>query len=233
MPKFIAANWKMNLTRAEAIALAQALNPTKTGQVLVCPPFVHLEVVGPIVREKGILLGGQNCAHKPMGALTGEIAATQLVDYGCTHVILGHSERRQHFAESGPLLVQKIERAFEAGLHAVVCIGETLGQYERGETSRVLGEQLAELQAVLGQGAFTIAYEPVWAIGTGKVPQMPEIEAAHAAIRQHLAGGYRILYGGSVTPANAAEIFAVSGVDGALIGGASLKADGFNEMVGG
>jgi triosephosphate isomerase (TIM) len=232
MRKLIAANWKMCLTRAEALALAESLEASLDKDILICPPFVHLEAVGGILRSKGIMLGGQNCAHQAMGALTGEIAAAHLADYGCSHVILGHSERRQYFAESGPFLVQKLEQAFTVGLIPIICVGETQTQYEQGRTAVVLAQQLTEIAGALKGRSFVIAYEPVWAIGSGRVPQMFEIEAAHACIRTELMkhgieNGYRVIYGGSVKPENAAQIYSVAGVDGALIGSASLKADGF------
>lgn len=240
MKKLIAGNWKMNGTEKSGDALIIAVeraieqNPAVLEQCdfVVCPPFVHI----PMVKDKTsvVAVGGQDCSDKESGAFTGDISGAMLKDIGATYVILGHSERRQYHAESDVLVAAKAQAANAAGLITIICVGETEAEREAGAQNDVVGSQL---KASLPQGVSAentvIAYEPVWAIGTGKTATAEDIRAMHAFIReklvQTLADGakVRILYGGSVKPANAAEIFGVPNVDGALIGGASLKAEDF------
>ncbi len=240
MKKLIAGNWKMNGTEQSSDALIVAVeeaiqkNPAVLEQCdfVVCPPFLYL----PMVKDKTsvVAVGGQDCSDRENGAFTGDISATMLKDIGATYVILGHSERRQYHAESDVLVAAKAQMANAAGLITIICVGETEAEREAGAQNDVVGSQL---KASLPQGVnaqnTVIAYEPVWAIGTGKTATAEDIRAMHAFIReklvQTLADGanIRILYGGSVKPANAAEIFGVPNVDGALIGGASLKADDY------
>jgi len=200
---------------------------------LVCPPYLHL---APVQTEltSAVSLGGQDCSPFDKGAYTGDISAAMLKDMNCDHVILGHSERRQYYAESDMMIKQKAEMALGQGLKAIICVGETENQREEGIEQDIVGKQLA---GSMPEGAtadnVVIAYEPVWAIGTGKVATIEDIKEMHAFIRGALkklskkSDKVRILYGGSVKPTNAAEIFSVDNVNGALIGGASLQADDF------
>jgi triosephosphate isomerase (TIM) len=236
--KLVAGNWKMHGTRASSAvldALAKA-HPAPGCDVLICPPATLIAAFagGPIP------IGGQDCHWEASGAHTGDIAAAQLADSGATAVILGHSERRADHAETDAMVAAKTRAAWAAGLMAIVCVGETEAQRDAGETLAVVGRQLA---GSIPDGAtarnLVVAYEPVWAIGTGRTPTLDEIAEVHRFIRAELAGrfgpdtagGVRILYGGSVKPGNAAEIFAVADVDGALVGGASLRAEDFGPIV--
>jgi triosephosphate isomerase (TIM) len=236
----IAGNWKMNGLKADALALAKGVAEGMKQarwtdrELLVCPPATVVMAVAEAVKGTGLLVGGQNCHAKPSGAHTGEIAAEMLRDAGCSHVIVGHSERRIDCGETDAIVRAKAEAAWRAGLLPIVCIGETLAQHDAGQTLAVLESQL---EGSIPTGAtaanLIVAYEPVWAIGTGKTPTTAEVAAAHAHIRRILAklmsdaSGVRLLYGGSVKGSNAAELLAASDVDGALVGGASLKADEF------
>jgi triosephosphate isomerase len=199
---------------------------------VACPPFVHLPMVNWGLKDSVVTIGGQDCALTENGAYTGDISASMLADVGCKYVILGHSERRQHHGETDAHIAVKAKLAWAAGLTAIICVGETDKEREQGAQERVVGGQL---QAALPEGATAqntvIAYEPVWAIGTGKNATPEDVKAMHRFIRDSLkekladSANVRILYGGSVKPDNAAGLFAVENVDGALIGGASLKAD--------
>lgn len=240
MKKLAAGNWKMNGTRA-ALAELQALvaaQPAPTCEMLICPPFT-LVAAAAAQAPAPLMIGAQDCHAKVSGAHTGDVSAAMLKDAGASHVILGHSERRADHGESDALVKAKAEAALAAGLVAIVCVGETEAERDAGRTLEVVGGQIA---GSLPTGAtaqnLVIAYEPVWAIGTGRTPTIPQITEVHAFIRDRLgaalgadAGGVRILYGGSVKPSNAAEIFAVPHVDGALVGGASLKAVDFASIV--
>jgi len=239
--KLAAGNWKMNGTMAsgaELVALKDA-HPAPSVDILICPPATMIAPMVWQARGSALAIGGQDCHAKVSGAHTGDISAAQLKDAGASHVILGHSERRTDHGETDALVQAKTEAAHAAGLIAVVCVGETLAQREAGETLAVVGAQLAGSLPDAATGADTVvAYEPVWAIGTGLTPTTAQIAEVHAAIRDGLtrrfgaAGGdFRILYGGSVKPSNAAEIFAVQDVDGALVGGASLKAADFSPII--
>jgi triosephosphate isomerase len=241
MKKLAAGNWKMNGTSA-ALAEVKALiaaHPGPACQVLLCPPATLIVQMAQAAKDGALLVGGQDCHPKASGAHTGDIAAAMLRDAGASHVILGHSERRTDHAETDALVKSKAEAALAAGLVAIVCIGETEGERDAGQTLAVIGRQLdGSVPAGATAANLVIAYEPVWAIGTGRTPTLAEIAEVHAFLRARLQGligaeaaGVRILYGGSVKPSNAAEIFAVPHVDGALVGGASLKAADFGAIV--
>ncbi len=239
--KLIAGNWKMNGSQAFSRSLVQDLLDGSPGaeptcELLVCPPACLLETVGGLVAGTPIALGGQDCHDAESGAHTGDISAAMLSDAGCAYVILGHSERRQDHGEADALVRAKASAALAAGLTPIVCVGETLEERDAGRTVAVVEAQLAGSLPDLGSGqALVIAYEPVWAIGSGRTPGTSEVGEVHAAIRRWLearlggetAAAVRILYGGSMKPGNAAKLLAVPDVDGGLIGGASLKAEDF------
>ena len=238
MQKLAAGNWKMNgLTAALAEMRAlTALHPTPAAQILLCPPATLLAQMAAVAQGSGLALGGQDCHQDDQGAHTGDISAAMLRDAGASFVILGHSERRADHGETDALVRAKAKAALTASLTPIICIGETLAQRDAGETLAVIGGQL---DGSVPDGAnFVVAYEPVWAIGTGRTPTIPQIAEVHAFLRARLetligaqASGIRILYGGSVKPSNATEIFAVPNVDGALVGGASLKAADFSAII--
>jgi len=235
----VAGNWKLNGTRSGVIALAESVARGITpvsAEVLVCPSHVHLADVLEIVGNTAIRLGAQDCSEFTAGAHTGETAAAMLIEFGCEYVIVGHSERRQQFAETDALVAIKAVAAQQAGMIPVLCVGETLAQREAGQWQAVIGQQLdATLRADQCNPAdLVIAYEPVWAIGTGKTATPEMAQEVHAMIRARLeriddevARRVRILYGGSVNPGNATELFAQPDIDGGLVGGASLQADDF------
>lgn len=237
----IAGNWKMNGLRGDGLALAAALK-ARAGQkpdceVLVCPPFTLLHDVAEALKGSGIAIGAQDCHEFGPGAHTGDIAAAMLKDAGCSYVIVGHSERRVNHGETDALVRRKAAAAQAAGLAVVVCVGETQAERVRDLTFDVLARQI---EASIPDGAkaenTVIAYEPVWAIGTGRTPTSDDIAAGHQQIRAVMAqrarpAAIRILYGGSVKPDNAREILKIPEVDGALVGGASLKADDFWAIV--
>ena len=243
---FIAGNWKMNMLRQSSLALIEGLlaqlpNSDQV-EVAVCPPSVYLEAVAGVVQGTRIGLGAQNMYHEKEGAFTGEVSGQMLVDIGCKYVILGHSERRQLFGETDQSVNQKVKAALAVGLTPIVCVGETLAQREGNETNPVIDTQCRGSLAGLSNAQaakLVIAYEPVWAIGTGKTATPQQAEEVHAHIRQLLtelfgkatADGLRIQYGGSVKADNAAELLRQPNIDGALVGGASLKADGFAAIV--
>jgi len=231
--KLIAGNWKMNGLRADALALARDLAAragaeTPECDLLVCPPATLLTEIGAALAGGPIALGAQDCAAAEKGAFTGDISAEMLKDAGCSHVILGHSERRQGHGESDAAVCAKVAAAWRAGLVAVLCVGETHAEREADLAQAVVAAQLAgSMPDGADAAGLVIAYEPVWAIGTGLTPTLIDIAEIHRAIRGAIPAGVRILYGGSVNPANAADILALDEVDGALVGGASLKADDF------
>ncbi|ANC91445.1 triose-phosphate isomerase [Azospirillum humicireducens] len=238
--KLIAGNWKMNGLKADGLDLASDLAGRLKGagpvafDMLVCPPFPLLFPVGEAIADSPLALGGQDCAPKTSGAHTGDVAPTMLKDAGCRFVILGHSERRADHGESDAVVNAKAVAAHKEGLVAIVCVGETEAQRDAGDANAVVSGQLAgSIPAGATAENTVIAYEPVWAIGTGKTATPDDVKAMHAHIRAELAGKIadpdkvRILYGGSVKPGNAAELMAVDNVDGALVGGASLKAEDF------
>ena len=241
MKKLAAGNWKMNGTAAslaEVTALIAA-HPAPGCEMLLCPPATLLAQMNYAARGSVLALGGQDCHAKASGAHTGDVSAAMLKDAGAAYVILGHSERRADHAEGDALVQAKAVAALAAGLVPIVCIGETEAQRDAGETLAVIGGQLdGSVPAGSTAATLVVAYEPVWAIGTGRTPTIPQIAEVHAFLRDRLttligaeAAGVRILYGGSVKPSNAAEIFAVPHVDGALVGGASLKAADFGAIV--
>jgi triosephosphate isomerase (TIM) len=235
--KLVAGNWKMNGLRADGLALAGELagrvRAAKGGEevhceLLVCPPATLLSPVHETIAGSGIALGGQDCHAAPKGAFTGDVSAEMLADSGCTYVILGHSERRHGHRETDADIRAKIAAAGRAGLKPILCVGETQQQRQAGEALAVVSAQLTDSISDAGaRDGLVIAYEPVWAIGTGLSATLDDIAQIHAAIRAHMAPATRILYGGSVNPTNAAAILALADVDGALVGGASLDPDAF------
>ena len=233
----VAGNWKMNGSHAMAAALIAALKPNSAGtacDLLICPPFPYLLPAAEELQGSAIRLGAQDCAVGESGAHTGDVSASMLKDCGCSHVILGHSERRADHGESSALVAAKAKSAQAAGLIAIVCVGETEAQRDSGETLNIVESQIVNSVPTGSTSAnLVIAYEPVWAIGTGRTPTTADVEAVHRHIRRLLIAAMRdgesvrILYGGSVKPGNAAELMAVAEVNGALVGGASLKAADF------
>ncbi len=248
MPRLplVAGNWKMNHLVAQSVATATALKPmvadVKAADIVICPVFTALHAVAPVVSGSNIQLGGQNCYLKESGAYTGEVSPHMLKDVGCVWTILGHSERRQFFAENDEFLNQKLKFALSAGLRVMFCVGETLEEREGGRMEDVLVRQVTHgLQSMdqPGLANVAIAYEPVWAIGTGVTARPDQAQEAHAFIRglvrdqfgETVADAIRIQYGGSVKPDNARELMSQPDVDGFLVGGASLKADSFAAVV--
>lgn len=245
---FIAGNWKMNLDRAAAVALAEgvARKAEEAGDVelAVCPPSVYIDAVGKAVAGSKVGLGAQNMYHQPGGAFTGEISASMLTDLGCRYVILGHSERRHVLNETDAEISKKVLAALDAGLVPIVCLGERLSEREAGRTSEVIRAQFDGSLSGLSPDQITrlvIAYEPVWAIGTGKVATPGQAEEVHLGLRKLMEDRYnttiaqavRIQYGGSVKPDNAGQLLSQPNIDGALVGGASLKVDQFMGIVAG
>ncbi|MEO9863404.1 MAG: triose-phosphate isomerase [Yoonia sp.] len=238
--KLAAGNWKMNGTPAELAeltALTQT-HDTPTVDVLICPPSTLIAQAANTVADHKVAIGGQDCHANTQGAHTGDISADMLAAAGATYVITGHSERRTDHGETDAQIAAKSQAAYDAKLTAVICIGETLGEREDGTTLAVLDTQLAGSVPDTATAANTvIAYEPVWAIGTGKVPTLDQIAEVHAHIRTRLTARFSdgdqfsVLYGGSVKGSNAADIFAVPDVDGALVGGASLTAADFSPII--
>lgn len=235
--KLIVGNWKMNGLSADSHALAAELalsyksRKSARFDMVLCPPFTQIAAVGGVIADTGIGLGGQNCHTAVSGAHTGDIAAQMLKDAGCTHVILGHSERRHHHKESSALVLEKVAAAHAAGLVAIVCVGETDEERTHGRAEEVVTEQLrASIPETATAENTVVAYEPVWAIGTGKTASSEDIRHMHALIRAKVSekvknGAWlRLLYGGSVKQGNAGEILSTANVDGVLVGGASLKA---------
>lgn len=226
----IAGNWKMHGTLREAAALAEAVRAGAPAgaDLLVCPPFVHLHVVAAAMLGQPVAVGAQDCHAAAKGAHTGDVAAVMLRDVGATQVILGHSERRADHGETDAGVRAKAEAAIGAGLTPIICVGETLAQREAGEAEAVVA---AQVKGSLPEGFLAaggvVAYEPVWAIGTGRTPTEADIAAIHAVLRGLTSPATRLLYGGSVKPANAKAILGLPHVDGALVGGASLVAADF------
>jgi triosephosphate isomerase (TIM) len=249
--KFVCGNWKMHKTVAEAVALVNALREglgASTGsgqaagvQVAVAPPFTALQAVAGAIAGSNLELAAQNVHFEPQGAYTGEVSAPMLAEVGCRHGIVGHSERRQFFGETDESVRRKVGALLAAGVRPIVCVGELLAEREAGQTLAVVDRQVRGALAGLAAdqiGLLTLAYEPVWAIGTGKTATTAQAQEVHAAIRgilRELAGTVadqvRIQYGGSVKPDNAAELMSQPDVDGALVGGASLKAQDFIAIV--
>lgn len=245
---FIAGNWKMNLNRASAVALAEAVKKQAERvshvDLAVCPPFVYLECVAKAIAGSKVLLGAQDCYHQAEGAYTGEVSVSMLKDVGCQCVILGHSERRHVLGETDEAINKKVLATLAGGLLPIVCVGELLAEREGGQTAQVIQRQfdgsLAELTAEQ-MATIVIAYEPVWAIGTGKVATPQQAEEVHRDLRKLIEQRYnkevaqkvRIQYGGSVKPDNASQLLTQPDIDGALVGGASLKVDQFMGIVAG
>jgi triosephosphate isomerase (TIM) len=241
--RLIAGNWKMNGSSASIALLLEGLVSQCTStdvDWLVCPPFVYVPQAREALKGSSILLGAQNVCDRAAGAYTGEISADMLKDVGCDYAIVGHSERRQVYRECEGLVAARFKAALDAGITPILCVGETLEEHEAGNTLNVV---FAQLKAVFDACSWenwqnsVIAYEPVWAIGTGKTATPKQAQEVHEAIRKKLkehdadfAGSVRILYGGSVKPANASELFAMPDIDGALVGGASLNAQDFSEI---
>jgi triosephosphate isomerase (TIM) len=241
MRRLAAGNWKMNGTPASLaeIGVLAAAHPDPACDMLICPPATLIAQMVWAAKGTPVMVGGQDCHPDASGAHTGDISAAMLRDAGATHIILGHSERRADHGETDALVRAKATAAIAAGLVAIVCVGETESQRDAGQTLDVVAAQLAgSVPDGATAATLVIAYEPVWAIGTGRTPTIPEIAEVHAHLRTRLtekigagAAATRLLYGGSVKPSNAAEIFAVPHVDGALVGGASLKAADFGAII--
>jgi triosephosphate isomerase len=235
----IAGNWKMNGSMQSVIELVEGIKAGDRGQaeLAVCPPAVFLMKVGGMLSGSAIALGAQNVCDQQAGAFTGEISASMLKECGCRYVIVGHSERRSLYQESDRLVADRLAMALSVGLTPILCVGETLAEREQDVTEDVVARQLDAVLAIsgiAGMGQSVIAYEPVWAIGTGKVASPEQAQAVHAFIRSKLeqedasvAQQVQILYGGSMNPTNAAELLSQPDIDGGLIGGAALKADDF------
>jgi triosephosphate isomerase len=253
MPRraLVAANWKMNGRQAQIASLSQALVAGLADisplEVVICPPGVYLGQVQDALRGSALALGAQNLHQEASGAFTGEIAAPMLKDFGCAYVIVGHSERRQYCGETDEVVAAKFVAAQASGLKPILCVGESAAQRDAGSTEAVVQRQVQAVLQVAGVAAFAqavIAYEPVWAIGTGRAATADNAQAVHAVIREliaqqdaagkgaakEVAGSLRIIYGGSVSAANARELSAAPDVDGALVGGASLVAEEFSAI---
>ncbi len=244
--KLIAGNWKMNTTRAEAIALASAVVEAARGypqvNVAIYPPFPWLLLLVEVIKGSPVWLGAQNCHYEKSGAFTGEVSPQMLLDAGCTSVLIGHSERRHGLGETDALLNKKAKAALAAGLKVIFCVGELLAEREANQTDNVLDRQATNGLRDLPPDKLAnliLAYEPVWAIGTGKVATPEEAQAAHAFLRKKISGIFSenfaqslpILYGGSATPDNVTSLLTQPDVDGGLVGGASLKADLFAKII--
>ncbi|HUL00912.1 MAG TPA: triose-phosphate isomerase [Nitrospirota bacterium] len=242
----IAGNWKMNKTTTEARDLANRIKSLVTGvknrEIVLAPPFTALQTVGEAIRGTNLVLAAQNFFWEERGAFTGEISGEMLLDLGCRYVIIGHSERRQYFGEVDEVVNKKLRQALLKGLYAIVCVGETLAEREEGKTNQVIEGQVTSALKSITEAEMhkiVIAYEPVWAIGTGKTATPEQAEEIHMFIRKKILTLYsgnvaetlRIQYGGSVTPENASAIMAMPDIDGALVGGASLKPDSFATIV--
>ena len=244
--KFVCGNWKMHRTSAEARALAREVRQATDAlaervDVAIAPPFTALWAAAAELDGSRIGLSAQNCHWEPQGAFTGEVSAAMLKDAGCAFVLVGHSERRQLFGDTDETVSRKVRAALGVGLHPIACVGETLPEREAGRTLEVVSRQVRAALAGLSPeevGRLTVAYEPVWAIGTGRTATAAQAQEVHASVRailRELAAGaadrVRIQYGGSVKPENAAELMSQPDVDGALVGGASLKSSDFVQIV--
>jgi triosephosphate isomerase (TIM) len=243
---FIAGNWKMNKTGAEAVELAKSLKDKIVGMskvdIAICPPFTALVSIGDVIKNSNIQLGAQNVYWEDQGAFTGEISVPMLINAGCQHVIIGHSERRQFFGETNQTIGKKLQKVLNSTLNPIFCIGETLSERQSGITEKVVKQQITEaLNGIPKEKAtrITVAYEPVWAIGTGVTATPEQAQDVHAFIRKLLTDLYdstvastiRIQYGGSMNASNAEELLKKPDIDGGLIGGAALKADSFADII--
>jgi len=233
--RLVAGNWKMHGSRASNSALLDALvaglGRGSAVEVAVCPPYPYLEQVSQRLAGTPIAWGAQNVSEHAQGAYTGEVSAAMIKDFGCRYAIVGHSERRQLYCESDAQAAAKFSAAQAVGITPILCVGETLEQREAGRTEEVVARQLEAILKSIDFGDAVLAYEPVWAIGTGRNATPEQAQAVHAFLRARLSSGVRILYGGSVKASNAAAIFAMPDIDGGLIGGASLAAKEFVEIV--
>jgi triosephosphate isomerase len=246
--KIVAGNWKMNMNLSEGLILAGSINkhfqehPSKRAEALLCVPFIHLAGAAEILKNSNVRLGAQNCSSEPSGAFTGEISCEMIKSTGAQYVIIGHSERRSYYSEDDNLLFKKVSLALKSGLTVIFCCGEVLSEREQNIHFQVVKNQLKTGIFDLAKedlGKIVIAYEPVWAIGTGLTASADQAQEMHSCIRNLIQAKYgkevadqtTILYGGSCKPSNAAEIFAMPDVDGGLIGGASLKKDDFCAIV--
>ena len=242
----VAGNWKMNTTLEEGVELADQINTLLQGKekncdVVICVPFTHLTSVNAVIDQNLMALGGENCSEHEKGAYTGEVSAPMVKSTGATHVILGHSERRQYFGENNAQLLAKTRQALANGLTPIFCVGEVLEERENGSFNDVVASQVEALFDLSAEdfAKIVIAYEPVWAIGTGKTATAEQAQDMHAHIRKVIADKYgkeladntSILYGGSCKPSNAKELFAKPDVDGGLIGGAALDANSFMGII--
>jgi triosephosphate isomerase (TIM) len=239
---FLAANWKMNKTISEAMDFVQAFLPSVAGihdaDIAIAPPFTALFAVAEKLTGTNVKLAAQNIFYEEKGAFTGEVSPLMAKDAGCTYVIIGHSERRQYFHETDEIVNKKLQTSQKAGLQTILCIGESLMAREAGKTYDVLGSQILNGLKDTSTHNLVIAYEPIWAIGTGRTATPQQAQEAHNYIRNSLRGIYhdaadsvRLLYGGSVTPDNIDSLMACPDVDGALVGGASLKPDSFEKII--
>ena len=242
---FIAGNWKMNKTVSQALELVEGLKKEVSGvkhRIMVAPPFTALDAVSKSLKGSNIMLGAQNMSDQESGAHTGEVSVLMLKDLGVQVIILGHSERRLIYGETDEFINRKVHLALSQGLEVILCVGETLEQREAGKAEAVVAEQLTGSLKGLSEADLakvTIAYEPVWAIGTGKTATPEDADAIHAAIRKKITGLFSekaaeemvIQYGGSVKPDNAKELMGMENIDGALVGGAALKVDSFVPIV--
>ena len=240
----IAGNWKMNGTTEEANRLVNGLlekyngTPSLDAKILICPPMTLLNYVGNLLEGTNILLGGQNCHYEVSGAHTGEVSANMMRDSGCSHVIVGHSERRSQYGETDKEIFRKVEAVLEHGMKAIMCVGETLKSRQEGNAINYVTRQLDEvLNSRLSLENLVIAYEPIWAIGSGKTPEISEIVEIHEVIKKVLSKSLSqnhevpVIYGGSVNPTNAEEVLGLEAVNGVLVGGASLNTNDFWEIV--
>ena len=242
----IAANWKMNLTMSEAAQLTNEIIPKISNdlnnEVILFVGFTHFNTIAPLLSGTTVKLGGQNLHYESQGAYTGEVAAFQLTDAGCSHVLIGHSERRHYFKEDYEVINNKMKQALSSGLSAMLCVGESLQERETGVTEMVVVDQLESAFQDIQESSLnqiSIAYEPIWAIGTGKTATPEDANHVHQIIRKSLtrifgssaAGEMRILYGGSVKPDNIKDLMQMDDIDGALVGGASLKPDSFSKLI--
>ncbi len=232
--RLVAGNWKMHGSRASIAALLEAIlgGLAKAGdaECAVCAPFPYLQLVAERLEGTRIAWGAQNVSEHARGAYTGEVSAAMLAEFGCKYALVGHSERRQLYGETDVQVAAKFAAAQGAGLAPILCVGETLAERDAGRTDEVVARQLGAVLAKCGKDALAeavVAYEPVWAIGTGRTATPEQAQAVHGLLRERMSPGTRILYGGSVKPDNAAALFAMADVDGGLIGGASLAAGDF------
>ncbi len=245
--KIVAGNWKMNMNLQDGVALAKEINSALTADkpncgVIICTPFIHLASVAPLLDQNIVGLGAENCADKEKGAFTGEVSAEMVKSTGAQYVVLGHSERRQYYKETAEILKEKVQLALKNGLKVIFCIGETLEEREANKQNKVVKAELDGSVYNLTKEEWKniiLAYEPIWAIGTGKTATAEQAEEMLAYIRSTVAEKYgkeaaddtTILYGGSCKPSNAAELFAKADIDGGLIGGASLKCAEFKAII--